>query len=49
MPHPAIFPPDEARRRLHARGYSLPYVNHDTGSNDFTDRKSTRLNSSHRH
>ena len=32
MPHPAIFPPDESRRRVHERGYSLPYVGAPTGA-----------------
>ncbi|HEU5316804.1 MAG TPA: cupin domain-containing protein [Chloroflexota bacterium] len=36
MPHPAIFPPDAARRRPHQRGFSLPYVNRQTGSSHFT-------------
>ena len=36
MPHPAIFPPDEVQRHPHARGFSLPYVNRDVGSKDFT-------------
>lgn len=34
MPHPAILPPDEARRRVHERGYSLPYVGAPTGAKE---------------
>jgi mannose-6-phosphate isomerase-like protein (cupin superfamily) len=34
VPHPTIFAPDDARRRLHERGYSLPFVGLGSGAKD---------------